>query len=387
MQRLACGYACATIRRISVLSGVRYPGTAAFLALAFALLAPVAPVASAAPSTKKSIWGPVTRDGVSQFPIYRDLGVGIWQYSIRWDEVAPERPADPRNPFDPAYRWPLELDTAVAEAQASGIRVSVMLLGAPRWANGGREWQWAPTDPSLFADFAEAAARRWPAVRHWMIWSEPTKALNFQPLVPDNGRPLRGAAALEGPRTYARLLDATYARLHALNPRMIVIGGNTFTTGTVRPLRFIQAMRTAVNGRPPRMDMWGHNPFSLRRPVLSQPPLGSGYADFGDLDTLTGWLDKYLKRRGKKKLRLFLSEYSLPTDRANFEFNFFLTRARQADWIRTAYRTARAFKRIYTLGYLGLYDDPPRTQGDEVLRGLLDINGQPKPSYAAYKGA
>ena len=30
-------------------------------------------------TAKKSIWGPVTRHGKSQFPIYHDLGVGIWQ--------------------------------------------------------------------------------------------------------------------------------------------------------------------------------------------------------------------------------------------------------------------------------------------------------------------
>ena len=34
--------------------------------------------AAARPSQKKGIWGPVTVNGVSQFPIYRDLGAGVF---------------------------------------------------------------------------------------------------------------------------------------------------------------------------------------------------------------------------------------------------------------------------------------------------------------------
>ena len=166
-------------------------------------------------------------------------------------------------------------------------------MGTPRWANGGRSARWAPTSPRDFARFLTAASRRYPAVRHWMVWGEPTKASVFQPLRPDHGRPLKGAG-LRGPRRYARMLDAAYVALKAVRRSNLVIGGNTFTVGTVTPLRWIQALRLP-NGRPPRMDLYGHNPFTARRPRLSQPPLGRGFADFGDLDTLARWLDRYLR--------------------------------------------------------------------------------------------
>src|SRR4051812_1340275 len=131
--------------------------------------------ATAAPLTiKKSMWGPVTVDGVSQFPIYADLGVGLYQTTVHWDEVAPTRPADPSNPGDPAYQWPTRVDQAITEADKYGIKVSIMLIGAPSWANSGHDWRWAPDDPGDFATFAAAASRRWPTVRDWMIWSEPT---------------------------------------------------------------------------------------------------------------------------------------------------------------------------------------------------------------------
>src|SRR5215216_92468 len=159
--------------------------------------------ASAATTRKKAMWGPATRDGVSQFPIYADLGVGIWQVQLRWSDVARRRPAHPRDPSDPAYAWPTGLDAAVGEATRRHIAVSLLVSGTPRWANGGRAPRWAPKSPRDFAGFVSAAARRYRAVRYWMIWGEPTKTENFQPLRSDQGHRLRGRG-LRGPRTYAR---------------------------------------------------------------------------------------------------------------------------------------------------------------------------------------
>jgi hypothetical protein len=352
--------------------------------LLVALLAGSGGVSAAAPSVKKSIWGPVTVDGVSQFQIYSDLGVGIYQYTLDWATIARNRPANTRDPADGAYNWPAELDGAIAEARARGIRVSVLLNRAPGWANGGHEGHWAPTRARDFADFAVAAARRYPAVHHWMIWGEPSKIARFQPLVRAMGRRL-APAQRRGPRLYARILDASYRALKRENRRNRVIGGNTWTGGEVLPLNFIKAMRLP-NGRRPRMDLYGHNPFTLREPNLAAGPLGYGYADFSELDSLARWLDRYAYRNSRgKRLRLFLSEFTIPTDHSNFEFNYWVPRPTQAKWIGRALSISRRWSRIYTLGYLGLYDDPPRPDGLEVNRGLIDQSGRKKPAYRAYK--
>ena len=328
---------------------------------------------------KKAMWGPLDHLGVPQMPVYADLGVGIYQMPLFWSAVAPTRPANPRDPQDPAYRWPDTIDRAIREGRSYGIKVSLMVMFSPRWANGGRAQRWAPTDARDFADFVEAASRRYPEVRHWLIWGEPSKAHNFQPLKPDRGREVTGSG-LRGPRRYAQILDASYARLKRVSRRNLVIGGNTFTIGTIAPLRYIRALRLP-NGRPPRMDLYGHNPFSLRKPDLRAPPLRDGYADFNDLDQLARVLDRNLRR---KRIRIFISEFTLPTDHANYEFNFYVDRKTQADWISRALRITRSWNRIYTFGYLGLVDDPEQPNGDQVERGLIQRDGVRKPAYDAF---
>jgi hypothetical protein len=339
---------------------------------------------SASAERHKAIWGPLEFNRMSLFPTYKRLGVGIYQMSTSWAAVAPTRPADPRDPADPAYLWPLDIDRGIAAARRSGIRVSLLIAGAPGWANGGRSSIWAPRNPADFADFAAAASRRYPGIRYWMIWGEPSKANRFQPLAAANGRRL-SARQRRGPRRYARILDSSYAALKHVDRGDFVIGGNTWTSGDVSPLNFIRAMRLP-SGRRPRMDLYGHNPFTLRLPDLREEPLSYGTADFSDLDTLARWLDRYGYRNPRgRRLKLFLSELTIPTDHPNFEFNFWVTRETQARWLGAALRITRRYKRIYTLGYLGLFDDPPRPDGLEVNRGLLTWTGARKPAYYTFR--
>jgi hypothetical protein len=357
------------------------------LVLLLCLALPASGAQAAKPTLKKAIWGPIERDGQSQFPIYEDLGVGIYQQTINWDQVAPTRPIDPSNPADPAYNWPTSMDTAIAEGKKHDIEVMLMLIGSPGWANGNRAWNYAPDKASDFAAFASAAAERYPGVRHWMIWSEPTKSSNFQPLEPDRGKPLRGAKALEGPHRYAQILDASYAALKKVSKRNLIIGGNTFTVGTVAPVRWVKALKLP-GGRRPRMDLWGHNAFSARIPKLSSRPLGNGFADLSDIDNFARVLDRAFKRAKPRKMRhlkIFISEISVPTDHPNFEFNFYVDKPTQAKWISAGLRITRKLKRVYTYGYLGLYDDPVRPDNDQVERGLLTRSGEKKPGYAAFK--
>jgi hypothetical protein len=351
------------------------------------VLAAVPALASAqTPSRKKAIWGPVRIDGVSQFPIYRDLGAGIFMMRMNWWAVAPTRPKHAKDPLDPAYHWPAEVDDALQEASRYGMRVAMELSDGTGWATGhDGDFRWAPKRASDFADFAMAAAKRYPKIHLWEIWPEPTQKANFQPLISERrDRPLTRKMK-RGPHRYARLLDASYGALKKVSPNNLVIGGNTFTTGDVSTLNWIKNLRLP-NGKPPRMDMYGHNPFNNRPPLFGGLPLGHGFIDFTDLPILARWIDRYLGRpRHRSGMKIFISELMYPTDHRNFEFDYFVSRKTAARWLGYALRGARNWSRIYTIAWTALYDDPVRPDRLQVERGLLTRKGKKKPAYFAYR--
>jgi hypothetical protein len=350
--------------------GKRTLGWTSTLALAAAIALP-----SSASAFSKAIWGQVYRNGVNQFPLYRQLGVKIFEISLNWEQVAPTRPADPTNPADPAYEWPSEIDQAVALAKRFHMQVLIQLIDTPPWANGGHaDPIWAPRHAPDFAAFATAAARRYRSVHLWMIWGEPTKPGNFQPLptkvVP--GGPLTSAQRA-APHIYARVLNAAYGGLKSVSRRNLVIGGNTYTTGALDPLQWIRNLRLP-DGRAPRMDMYGHNPFTYKQPSFSDSIDPFDEVQFSDLHELAGWIDRYLR----PGMPIFLSEFTIPTA-ADQEFNFWVDPPVAARWVTAAFKLSRAWNRIYALGWIHVYDDPPTSYG-----GLLTAAGQPKPDFRAF---
>jgi 3-deoxy-D-arabino-heptulosonate 7-phosphate (DAHP) synthase len=84
-------------------------------------------------------------------------------------------------------------------------------------------------------------------------------------------------------------------------------------------------------------------------------------------------------------MKIFISEFFFPTDHSNHETNFYVTRRLQADWLWGVLRIVQATPRIATLGWLSLVDDPPRADGLEVNRGLIDRKGRRKPAFKVYK--
>jgi hypothetical protein len=331
----------------------------------------------------KAIWGPYelpagnaacpspTRP-CSPFPTYRTLGVDVIQFQVHWDEVAPTRPTHPRDPNDPAYHWET-VDAFVDQASAYGISPAALIQRAPGWANGGRPPIWAPSDPKQFADFAFALSRRHPSIHRWMIWGEPSRAENFLPMKPDQPR---------GARIYAALLDRAYVALKEANPRNIVIGGMTLNGGTLMPPQFIKWMKLS-NGRPPRMDLWGHNPFDARFPRLHDGPLGR-YRGFNDIDTLFAEI-KAAYRAGRRKVpRLWLSEWTIVSDRPLSLFSgFFVSRREQAIRLKAAYQIAGHAGYVAGLGWFTLLD---QTVGEGGAGwGLMQADGIPKPAFDAYK--
>jgi hypothetical protein len=114
------------------------------------ILALAPATADAAVSKKKAIAGPVEFEGESQFPTYAALGAGIYVTPLDRSKIAVMDPENAKDPEDPGYEWPPELDEAVSEAAKYHIQIAFTLDHAD-------------------ADFATAAARRYPKVRLWQL--------------------------------------------------------------------------------------------------------------------------------------------------------------------------------------------------------------------------
>lgn len=329
----------------------------------------------------KAIWGPLRlRDGRSAFPLYRQLGVDVLQLQLPWNEVAPTEPTWPGDPTDPAYDWPVALGHAIRAARRRGIEIALLVRGSPPWANGGRGPDWAP-EPRHWARFLTAASRRYRAVRRWMIWGEPNRAVLFQPLPANDPT---------GPRAYARLLDAAYRALKRRSRRNVVIGGMTASHGDVQPAAWLRWMRLP-GGRRPRLDEYGHNPFSVSR---TRPELGKGlyrnYPDIRDIDLLDVFAREIRRAyRGHRRHRrsggppIWISEFTVSSNRPNRAFDYAVSRRGQARWMRSAYRIARHVG-ASGFGWFNLQDEPPMG-GRGLTMGLLTNKGRRKPAYRAFK--
>jgi hypothetical protein len=325
----------------------------------------------------KMIWGPLTMpNGSSAFPTYHSLGVQVLEMQLSWVETAPVRPSDPGNPLDPSYRWPMALGEAVSQAAKYGIQLAVMVKGTPAWANGGREPSWAPNNSADYASFVAAASRHYPSVHYWMIWGEVTRPGNFNPMPPNS--PI-------GPERYASLLEAAYGALKAVNQSNIVIGGMTYTVGTLSAPEFIHWMRLP-DGKPPRLDYYGHNPYSARFPNLSENPYTPGVRDINDVDTLESELAAAYRHQPGGTPKLWLSEFSVSSDHANRAFAFYVSRAAQAQWVAAAYKLVDSVSYVVGLGWYQLLDEPSSVP-ENLTNGLMTAAGTPKPAFYTYASA
>jgi hypothetical protein len=339
--------------------------------------ASVALAPAGASAFQKAVWGPPSLRGVNQFPLYRSLGARIYETSLDWATIAARRPHDPSVPSDPAYRWPATVTREVQEAQRFGLRVVIQLANAPAWENGGHHGHgWAPRNPQDFAQFVQAASREYPSVHMWMIWGEPNRKGDFRPETPApyTATKLTSAQAA-APHLYARILDAAYAVLKQGSGANVVIGGDTYTAGLIDPQQWL-ANLVLPNGRRPRMNMYGHNPFSYTVPLFGAKPSSYGEVQFSDLPRLESWTRTYLGH----PLPLFLSEFCIPTA-ADQTFNFYVAPPSvAATWVKDALVTARHAGYVYSLGWANVHDQLPVNSC-----GLISRNGRPKPDFFAFK--
>jgi hypothetical protein len=286
------------------------------------------------------------------------LGAGVVRFTLRWDQIAPTKPAAPRDPEDPAYRWNVFADV-LDELHARGIPALVTLYGSPRWANGGGGPNVLPR--AGIGDFAAAAAARFPWVRLWTAWNEPNTRVFSNPV---------------SPQSYVRrVLNPAYVALHAASPANRVAGGVTSpreAPSGMAPLRFIQGMRAAHA----KLDAYAQNPYPLSR---TETPLqdtceACGYFTMGRLTEIRAEVTRYF---GAKPI--WLTEYGYQTNPPDRLLG--VSPRLQAKYLGQAALRVWSQPGV-TMLIQFLVRDEPSVGGWQS--GLLTSRGARKPSYHAF---
>lgn len=226
-----------------------------------------------------------------------DAGAGIVRIGVEWPGIAPTKPLDPTNPDSTSYDF-TQIDGAVTDAAAHGLKILLSINHAPTWAEGpdrastAAAGTWKP-NPSDVADFAQAVATRYsgthaglPAAQAIEIWDEPNSSDWLNPQF--TGKSFTGAAL------YRDMLNASYKAIKSVNPNINVVVGATApygdppggpypaSGGRSRPVQFWQQVlcvkevktkkkkgkpakvkyaRTAGCSNPVNFDIFAHHPI------------------------------------------------------------------------------------------------------------------------------
>jgi hypothetical protein len=307
-----------------------------------------------------------------------ELRPQVLRVTLWWHEVATAQPSDAWNHGDPSYRWDRYDDIAL-EADARGIQLLFSIVGTPRWANGGRSWNYPPRSPDALQAFAFAAASRYsgqqvvpdasgvlralPRVALWTAWNEPN--LRFFLAV---RRPRGTSYATAAGRAYARLCNAVMRGVHGAQAAS---GGDKVACGVTSPrqktartstgpLDFLRAMKRAGA----RFDVYAHHPHP---PIYTQRPSSiprrPETITLGNINVLLRELGR-LYGRGKK---LWITEYGYQTRPPDY---FGVSPRRQSVFMREAYAIAKRNRRIDMLIWFLLRDEASRP-----VRGVRGLPG------------
>ena len=241
------------------------------------------------------------------------------------------------------------------------------LVGTPRWANGGAGPNPGPDSGASFADFAYAAAARYPFVRYWTIWNEPNQRAWLVPT---------------SPRVYVeKLLNPAYAAIKQANPSALVGGGVTAprgNTGGVSPVDWIRGMSEAGA----KLDAYAHHPYPLVPKVETPWSGGCRHCETVTMATLERLLIAVKRWLGPK--RIWLTEYGYQTNPPDPWLG--VSWALQAKYVAEASLRAWLAPRVDMLINFLLHDDVDDSTFVQSgwQSGFYSVSGTEKPSLRAF---
>ncbi len=293
----------------------------------------------------------------------QDLGVENVRLLVPWAGVQPVDPALGSPAGDPNWG---ALDLIVNAAHDKGMGILGVLNSTPWWATESTPINGQPADFNEFADFAKQVALRYgEKIGAYEVWNEPNAAFFWNPVDPVD---------------YTNMLKVTYTKLKEASTELgvdiTVIGavvGAGLTRGdlSMNPVDFVQAMYNAgANGY---FDALSFHPYKYDL-KFSEGDTVPWYTDtpLYQAQQLRALMDSYLAP-GQEQLKMWISEYGLPTNVVSEE--------QQRDYIVDFLKYWQSFAGA---GPVFLYTTQDTanpgedTYNDQAHFGLYNADGSPK---------
>ena len=139
------------------------------------------------------------------------VNAGWVRIGLPWALVQPNRPSSKNGGWT---TWAFDrIDAVVRAAKRNNLRVSITLVGTPKWANGGLGGKYLPDNPATYGRAIARLSRHYRGdVQSWEIWNE-ANHLNY----------LKGATV----REYKRVLCAAYPAVKRNAPGATVVSAGT----------------------------------------------------------------------------------------------------------------------------------------------------------------
>jgi hypothetical protein len=321
-------------------------------------------------------WRP---DRIENLDRARDAHATLIHAAVKWNLVAPTRPANAANPFDPAYNL-ADIDDLVRQAQKRGLEPMLQIWGTPKWA--GAAPNKAPRKLADLTNFARALAARYsgrypgyPFVRFYGVWNEPNLNQFLSPQFDRKGRPV-------APAIYAKLFAAAYRGIKLGNPRALVGLGETSARGrdkrvkgqqdTESPGKFLQLVAKAA----PRLkfDAVAHHPYPTDPRQRPEQVVRWPNVSLTSIPTLEKSLNKWFHR---KSTPIWITEYGHMTKP---EYPTGVDYQTQSAYLARAVRIAGSYPYVSMFIWFVLHDDA----GDPWKSGLISADGTLKPAFFTF---
>lgn len=295
------------------------------------------------------------KDYKHQMAMLKDLDLDWVRVDLHWD-----RHEKTRNNYNLGM-----VDELVTDIDRNELRSLFYLVGSAPFASSAPTGvpnvdQYPPVHPSIFAERMAILANRYPTVDAWQIWNEQNTPAFWQPQ--------------EDPRAYGKLFEESVTAIRKIDPnKQIVMGGMAYYSQMpIRGGLMLEALQKL--GAFTLNTAIAYHPYSLT-PEGDEP-------EKADFILRAKAVNEHLRKGGASSI--WATEWGWSSYDGKVEEQPIIGEDAQADYLlrRLALMSVLDYDKIFMFALSDL--DSRATLRDQSY-GLLDLNGQAKPSYKALK--